>query len=113
MSPGDLAVVVRLALCVWLALLAANVVHGLLSGAINTYRLLSHDESSNTSADRVVLLLTTLGFALYYVITGVGSPLDPEHPSLPDISPDMLVALLGANGVYLMTKFMQATTGRA
>lgn len=113
MLPGDLAFLVRVALYVWLALLAANIAYGLLSGRINTHRILSHDDAPDTSADRVVLLLTTLGFALYYFITALKTPLDPIDPRLPDISADMLVALLGANGFYLTTKFMHAQTGRS
>jgi len=47
------------------------------------------------------------------VITALRLPLDPKDPSLPDISSDMLVALLGANGVYLTNKYMQTPKGRS
>jgi hypothetical protein len=113
MSPEGLAAIVQLVLFAWLALLAANILYGLLSGRINTDRILSHDEDRDASADRVVLLLTTLGFALYYVITSLRAPLDPTNPSLPEISTDMLVALLGVNGVYLSSKYMQTPKRRS
>ena len=63
MSPMDLAFVVRLGLCAWLSLLAFCVLHGILFGTINTTGLLSHPQGERSSADRVTLLLTSLGFA--------------------------------------------------
>jgi hypothetical protein len=60
----------------------------------------------------VILLLTSLGFAFYYTVTALRTPLDPVDPALPDISSDVLVALLSANSIYLATKFAQ-TPGRS
>jgi len=113
MSPIDLAFVVRLGLYAWLSLLGFCVLHGILFGGINTTGLLSHPRSERSSADRMTLLLATLGFAFYYVTTALRTPLDPVDPSLPDVSSDILVGLLGANSVYLATKFGQTRAGRA
>lgn len=113
MSPVDVAFVVRFGLCAWLALLGLCVLHGILFGTINTTGLLSHPESDRSSADRITLLLATLGFALYYVTTALRTPLDAANPSLPDVSSDVLVGLLGANSVYLGTKFAQIRAGRS
>jgi hypothetical protein len=107
MSPEGLASIVRAILCAWLGLLILIVVFGVLFGTINTTGLLNDKQGGPWTANRLALLLTTFGFAFYYTIEALRS--DP--PAFPDVSTDMLVALLGANGFYLTNKIALTGTG--
>jgi hypothetical protein len=89
-----------------MGLLLFVVAFGVLFGTTSTSGLLSSKPRGPWMADRVTLLLATLGFAFYYTVEGLRS----HSPALPDVSTDMLVALFGANGFYLTTKI--ALTGR-
>ncbi len=65
-----------------------------------------------TEPERVTLLLFTIGFALYYFLTTATTPIDQlpgglENPSLPDVSPETLVALFGVQSTFLIGKILR------
>jgi hypothetical protein len=97
--------VLQLGLLSWLGALIFIVVFRLMTGAISLDGLLAHDKSDGRGvAERLVLLLATLGFALYYASSALHAPLEGLHPSLPDVPEGVVTALLGANGLYLTGK---------
>jgi hypothetical protein len=89
-------------LLLWLGLLAAFVLRGILTGAINTSGLLSDERRGDIAPQRVALLLATLSYAAFYVTTALRA--SPNSGGLPDVPDSVLTVLLGTNGLYLTGK---------
>ena len=109
-----LASVVEFAFLVWFGLLALTVVAGILRRKIRTVGILTHRTSEagrQIVPERVTLLLVTLAYAGFYVLTALRTPLDPLRPSLPNISDAELFVLFGSNGLYLAGKINDAWKG--
>jgi hypothetical protein len=105
------ALLLRLGLVAWLGALVLIVVFRLMTGGIVLDGLLSHDPTGQQGfAERLTLLLATLGYALYYTSTALGTPLDAAEPALPDVPEGVLTVLLGVNGLYLTGKIIELRT---
>ena len=102
---GTLVWALQTGLLLLLGALLLFIVTRLLSGAIKLDGLLVHDQAENNGVpERMALALATLGYALFYLLNGLTTPLDPQHPSLPDVPEGILTALFGVNGLYLTSK---------
>jgi hypothetical protein len=92
-------------LLVWLGGLALLVGFRLMTGDIELDGLLRrHKQDDEPAPERVLLLAATLGFALYYFITGLSTPGEGPRLCLPDVPEGVLTALLGTHGIYLTRK---------
>ncbi len=91
----------------FLLLLGATVAVRMLTGSINTDRLLwgrTRDGTPFFSPGRAQLLIFTLGAAAYYLRCVIGSPAG----GLPDVPPQALAMLAGSHGMYLGGKAVSA-----
>lgn len=86
---------------IWLLILGLIFVVGyqLLTGRINTKKLLHNKTTDRPSPGRVQLLMLTLVGALYYLLTTAENPRE-----LPDIPNELLLILGGSNLIYLTGK---------
>jgi len=71
--------------------------------------LLSSGRSAQADPERMILLVTTLGVAGYYLVTSLGLPLDALRAedgsvTMPDIPSPLLALLFGGHGGYLFGK---------
>lgn len=86
----------------WLLLLglAGAVAYQMLTGKMNTGRMLFDKGTGNFSPGRVQLLLLTLMTAFYQLLLVLKDP-----TRLPQLPPEVLLVLLGGNLAYLGGKF--------
>jgi len=86
---------------IWLLILGLIFVVGyqLLTGRINTKKLLHNKTTDRPSPGRVQLLMLTLVGALYYLLRTADDP-----QKLPEIPNELLLILGGSNLVYLTGK---------
>lgn len=102
-------------LLAWLLVLAALVVIPCLRGDFPGQSLLGSG-AGHRDPERIALLFTTIGVALYYFITCLGTdladlPVRNGVIVMPDLPPEMLVALFGAQGGYLSGKIWRIFKG--
>ena len=96
--------VVRWEVSLFLLALAGIVAFQLLTGRINTNKLISAKAGSskgNVSPERIQLLLTTLAAAAFYVMQVANSPKSGQLPDVPTTWP---AAIGGSNLIYLAGK---------
>lgn len=106
MKPHDIAFVLQIGLLIWLGLIVGLVAKQMLAGEIAVTGMLRgkmEDDPATVLPDRVALLLTTLGFGGYYIITTLRG-FDVSVPTLPEVPNSVLAVLLGSQGVYLTRK---------
>ena len=119
MSASISVSILQTGLLIWLLALAGLVFLRIVSGKINSAGLLLHTCPTNKAAakpehirpERMVLLVSSLGYAAYYTMTALQTPLDLIDPSLPEIPSEVITALLGTNGAYLSMKFLPRAKG--
>ena len=98
---NELSAFVRFEIGFWLISLASIVVYQMLTGRINTRRMLSEkDQAHRFSPGRLQLLVLVLGNAFAYLLQVVENP-----TRLPEISPELLLGLGASNAIYLGGKF--------
>ena len=108
----DAAWILEWGLLVWLLILAGVVALRVLSGSIHNVGLISHTNElgqRRIRPERLLLLASSLGYAVYYVTTALQTPLDMADPSLPEIPNEVVTAILGTNGAYLSLKLLQTS----
>jgi hypothetical protein len=96
--------VVRWETGLFLFALAGIVAFQLLTGQINTNRLLygkMGDATANISPERVQLLVMTLGAAFYFVMQTATTAKSGNFPDIPDTWPALMG---GSNAIYLAGK---------
>lgn len=95
----------------WLLVLAALVLRKLLISRQSLRGLLSTG-GKGTDPERVTLLTFTIGFALFYAINTANTPIadlpgGEEDPSMPDVAPEVLIALFGVQSSYVAGKILR------
>ena len=95
----------------WLLVLAFLVLRKLLLSRQSLRGLLS-TSGKGTDPERVMLLTFTIGFALFYAIATVNTPITDlpggeESPSMPDVAPEVLIALFGVQSSYVAGKILR------
>ncbi len=94
---SNLAAFVRLEISFWLIGLVSIVVYQMLTGRINTRRMLHEkDEAHRYSPGRLQLLVLVLANAFFYLLQVVQNP-----TRLPEIPPELVLGLGGSNAIYL------------
>jgi hypothetical protein len=92
-------------LAIWFVLLAFVVIGRVLNGEIDTDGLLHHDADDDAVApERVVSMLAFPVVLAAYVLSALHTDVSGAHPSLPDLSQNMILLLTGGNGLYLAGK---------
>jgi hypothetical protein len=104
MTPERLAFVLQIGLFAWFGLLALFILRGLFNRSIHLDGVLGHRAGAAPVAERLTMVLVTLGYAGFYVVTALRLPLDAAEPTLPDVPEEALLALVGSNGLYLVGK---------
>lgn len=92
----------------WLAALAAVTWFKLWKAQSSITDILRSSPNAEMRSERiqnVALLLLVLGG---YAANALRTPLDPDHPSLPDAPATLLAILAGSNGIYLVKKALDA-----
>ncbi len=86
---------------IWFLVLGLMLIVGyqILTGKINTKKLLNDKKTNRLSPGRVQLIMLTLVGALYYLLMTAENP-----QALPKISKEMLYLLGGSNAIYLTGK---------
>ena len=97
-------------LVLWLLVLAALVARDVFFRAPPT-GLLRRLDGSQAEPERIALLAVTMGFAFYYLLTALQTPIDDlivdGVPTMPDVSTEMLVVLFGTQGGFLFGKALR------
>lgn len=101
----------KYALLAWLGLLCLLVVRRVFLNR-NAMNGLLTTTGRHTEPERVLLLMFTIGFAMYYTLTTAMMPIDklPEGEnglSMPDIAPEVLLALFGAQSSFVIGKLIR------
>ncbi len=92
----DLLTVLVIEVWALLGAFAVVVAYQILTGRINTRKLLSDKKTGRLSPARIQVLLFTVGFALYFV-----SRISETPPHFPEIPNEALMVLFGSNVGYL------------
>ncbi len=104
-------------LLIWLAFLALLVLRDILIIHRSMQGIFSTKSSEKINPERVILLLFTIGFALYYSLTTLALPID-ELPvangrrAMPDVSHEVLAALFGAQSSFIVGKILRNRIGK-
>lgn len=104
--------ILKLALFVWLAVLAFLFLREVFLTSGSLRGILSSKQNQSADPERVALMVFTIGVALHYALTTVGSPTETLTSadgtvSLPDIRVEVLVLMFGTQGSYLLGKFFR------
>lgn len=99
-------------LIVWLLVLGLLVIRKVVLTRRSMHGLLS-TQGTGVDPERVMLLMFTIGFAMFYSIDAINTPLEElsrgkNGPSMPDVAPQVLVALFGAQSSYLLGKLLRS-----
>jgi hypothetical protein len=97
---------VQVELWVFLAILAAIIGFGLLTGSVRTTYLLFDRPSGAFSVARLQLLFLSFLIGGYYLMQLSANP-----GVLPDIPPPVLAVLFASHGVYLLDKSVKSLMG--
>lgn len=93
------------AVAAWLAALAALVFYRLLTGQIKTRGLLCESVGGPVLAERIQLLLLTIGGSGAFVISTL------SNGTFPDISDWFVTGVGGSQLLYIVPKFIRMTRG--
>lgn len=98
--------VLSLGLLIWFALLAALIAGRMLRGDINVSGFMRADRDPNepVAPERALSMMLFPVVIGMYALDALHAPIDPLHPSLPDLSDNLLMLLTGGNGLYLAGK---------
>ena len=120
MTASLVAYVLKAGLIIWLALLMAIVLGRVLRGTISLRGILSEDAAKagdETSAPRAIAMLVfplvimiLVLSALNFDPTDIASGMRPSFPEIPD---NLVILLIGGNGVYLAGKLNAFRNGVA
>lgn len=99
-------------LTAWLAALAGMVVLRLVSGAIATAGMLSHNGGPKVDPERVQLLIAAFLTAAYYARLAMAHGRDADLASIPDIPSDMLAVVIGSQFLFLGGKLGRRLNAR-
>ena len=62
-----------------------------MTGGVVLTGILSHNPNDQRGfPERMAVLVGTLGYAFYYVVTALRAPIDAANPSLPDVPEGVL-----------------------
>jgi hypothetical protein len=92
-------------LLIWLVLLAAIIAGRVLRGDLDTTGLLRTALPDDGVAPERALSMALFPVVIVgYLFSALHADLSAAHPSLPDLSENLLVMLAGGNGIYLAGK---------
>lgn len=93
-------------LLIWFALLAIVVIGRILRGDIETAGFMRTERDPDTplAPERVISMMLFPAVIGMYALNALHTPIDPNHPSMPDLSDNLLMLLTGGNGLYLAGK---------
>jgi len=111
MSGVDVSKVVEIFFIGWMVALFSVVMIKLLRGDINMAGLLNTPQVSNSDIDleRLVLVISTLIAAIYYIMLTMEMTCFPDVPGcrLPDVPDELLMILGGSHSAYLTGKIFR------
>jgi len=111
MSVEDVSKIIELFFVAWMVVLFSVVVMKLLRGDINTIGLLCtpNGSSSDIDPERLVLVISTMIAAIYYIMLTMEITCFPGVPGcgLPDIPDELLMVLGGSHSAFLTGKFFR------
>jgi ribose/xylose/arabinose/galactoside ABC-type transport system permease subunit len=101
------------ALVGWLLAIVLIIIMRLLRGRMSLHGLLATNADQQANPERMVLLVTSVGAALYYLITGmtIEMPADLTKASLPEVPNEVLLLLSCAQTGYLSGKSFRLFKG--
>jgi hypothetical protein len=93
-------------LLIWLALLGVVMVARVLNGDISGTGFLhtTRGTRARVAPERVVSMMVFPMVIVSYIFSAMHADVNVPHPSLPDLSDNLLMLLAGGNGVYLAGK---------
>ncbi len=113
MSGEDVSKIVEVFFIAWMVVLFSVVMIKLLRGNINTFGLLctSNGSSSDIDPERLVLVISTVIAAIYYIMLTMETTCFPGVPGcgLPDIPDELLMILGGSHSAFLTGKIFRQT----
>jgi hypothetical protein len=99
---AGIGTVIQYAISIWFCCILITIFWKMLSGEINTSGLLLSSRTGRLKLHRLQLLVVTLAFAFFYLLSAW------QHrgaTSLPDIPKVVLLLLLGSQGTFLFEAF--------
>ena len=97
----DPAIVLKIAVCGWLASAAAIVAYRMVTGAVSTSGMLRGTVGGSVDPERIQMLLGTLAGAGYYAALSLALIGSPHIERLPDVPTLFLTLLGGSQFLYL------------
>jgi len=97
-------------LLIWFVLLLIVIGGRILNGDIDATGVLVHEHGEGVAPERVLAMAVFPVVLTSYFFNALHADMSVPHPSLPDISDQMVMLLTGGNGLYLAGKIAHRRT---